>query len=379
MQDCLQMDELLPLLKLHRRELHKIPEEGFSEFETHQYLMKALAACHPDVIEPMLGTGIKVCFYGSGNRTIAFRSDIDALCIKEENDIDFVSQNVGFMHACGHDGHMATLLVLAKLLDENRQNLVDTVVLIFQPAEESTGGADPLIQAGVLDNPHVDEIYAMHLMPELPIGTIGSLAGALMAQTCELDIIIKGKTAHGAMPHKGIDAVAAAAHLYTLLQTSIARCIDPYQCALLTVGKLTAGVRRNIIADNAMLECTARTFSDDVYAVLRKHMLADISGIEASFGAKIELIERTYYPPVVNPKVLVDKIAAIAGDSYVTATPLMIAEDFSYYQRHVSGAYFFCGCGDDEYTMPIHSSSFNFDEAALLNGLNVFFHLICIK
>ena len=221
-------------LRAHRRALHQIPEVGYEEHETYAYLMEQLRALAPDDLKTYAETGIRAVFRGDGTgRVIAFRSDIDALPISEKTGCAFASRHPGKMHACGHDGHMANLLTFAQWLSEHRASLCDDVVLLFQPAEETIGGAKNMIEEGALENPHVEVVYGMHMMPDVPIGRISACAGPMMAQTCEMDIVIHGLASHGAMPHLGRDAVMAMAHLLTLLQTTVARSIDPAQPALL--------------------------------------------------------------------------------------------------------------------------------------------------
>ena len=364
-------------LRNHRRALHRIPELGFSEHKTHQYLLEQLKALRPDEIRVFAGTGIRAVFRGNGQgRVLGFRSDIDALPVKEETGCDFASTHEGFMHACGHDGHMATLLTFAQWVSEHRDRLIDDVVLLFQPAEETTGGAKPMVEEGALRNPDVDVIYGMHLMPDVPKGKVATCAGPIMAQTCELDIRIHGKSAHGATPHLGQDVVTAMGHLITLLQTSVARCIDPCQQALVTIGRVQAGTQRNIIAHEAVLEGIIRTYSNEVYAILEDRIRDDLKAIEAAFGVRTEMIKRVFYPCVSNDPEEFERVRALLGERFMQAKPKMTAEDFSYYQLSVPGVFVFCGVMDEEHTSPLHASTFNFDESALLNGLALYVSLV---
>jgi len=367
----------LELLRMHRRALHRIPEVGEAEHKTHAYLLKHLRALNPDDLRVFADTGVRAVFYGNGEgRTIAFRADIDALPVKEETGCSFASGHEGFMHACGHDGHMANLLTLAQWLCDHRSRLIDNVVLLFQPAEETVGGAKRMVDEGALENPHVDAIYGMHLMPDIPKGKVATCAGPLMAQTCEMDFVIHGKSAHGATPHLGVDAVSAMGHLLTLFQTTVARSVDPCQQALLTIGKVQAGTQRNILAGTAQLEGIVRTFSNKVYDGLEARILDDLKGLEAAFGVKTEFIKRVYYPCVENDPVEFERVKAVLGDRFVQAKPRMTAEDFSYYQLSVPGVFVFCGCMDETYTAPLHASTFNFDEEAMLPGLALFAGLV---
>jgi len=360
-----------------RRALHRIPEESGQERKTQRYVLDALAALEPDELAPCADTGVRAVFRGDGSgRSVAFRADMDALRITEGTGRADASEHPGCMHACGHDGHMACLLALARLVAGQRQQLRDHVVLLFQPAEESVGGAKRMIEAGALETPKVDAIYALHMMPDVPVGAIGTSVGALMASAGEVDITIHGRSAHGAMPHQGADAVAAAAHLYTLLQTTITRRLNPLERALITVGRLRAGERRNVIADKALLECTVRTFSNEVHAELLTYIQDDMRAVEAAFGVHCEMAQPFSYPCLFNDEGEVRRLAKAADGSILQVLPKMTAEDFSYFQHAAPGAYCFCGCMDDTHTAPLHNEKFDFDEHALLYGVQLFHNLI---
>ena len=375
-----EMKDYLEQLRRHRRALHQIPEIGEKEFKTQAYLLDKLEQLHPDDLRVFADTGVRAVFRGNGKgRVLAFRSDIDALPVIEETGCGYASQHSGFMHACGHDGHMANLLCFAQWLSGHRTDLADDVVLIFQPAEETVGGAKRMIDEGVLENPHVDVIYGMHMMPDVPKGKIACCAGPIMAQTCEMDFVIHGKSAHGATPHLGTDAITAMGHLLTLFQTTVARCVDPCQQALLTIGKVSAGMQRNILAEQAQMEGIVRTFSNKVYEGLEARIRADLQGIEAAFGVTTEFIKRVYYPCVENDPVEFERVKEVLGDSFIQAKPRMTAEDFSYYQLSVPGVFVFCGCMDDAHRAPLHASTFDFDEEALLPGLALFTQLVQMK
>ena len=364
-------------LKLHRRALHRIPEIGYMEKKTQAYLINQLSALDPDDLKTFADTGVRAVFKGNGTgRVVAFRSDIDALPVAEQTGACYASEHPGFMHACGHDGHMANLLTFAEIVAQYRNHLEDDVVLLFQPAEETVGGAKRMIDEGALENPHVDVIYGMHLMPDVSKGKIACCEGPIMAQTCEMDFVIHGKSAHGATPHLGVDSITAMAHLLTLLQTSVARCIDPCQQALITIGKVEAGTQRNILADEARMEGIVRTFSNQVYEQVEKRILDDIRGVESAFGVKIDFIKRVFYPCVENDPVEFSKVKSTAGERFVPAKARMTAEDFSYYQLSVPGVFAFCGCMDENHTSPLHASTFDFDEAALVPALELFCSLI---
>lgn len=367
----------LPRLQTHRRALHQIPEIGYHEQKTHEYLMRHLEALGPDDLRTFAKTGIRAVFKGpEGGRVMAFRADMDALPVAEETGCAFASRHEGFMHACGHDGHMANLLTFAEWVAANRQALSGSVVLLFQPAEETIGGAKRMIDEGALENPHVDVVYGMHMMPDVPKGHIACCEGPIMAQTSEIDFVIHGRSAHGATPHLGVDAVTAMAHLLTLFQTSVARCVDPCQQALITIGRVRAGEQRNILAATAQMEGIVRTFSNRVYEALEARMRADIAAVDAAFGTRTEMLKRVYYPCVENDVLEAARVREIVGERFVQAQPRMTAEDFSYYQLSVPGAFVFCGCMDEAHKSPLHAATFGFDEEALLPGLALFTRLV---
>ncbi len=367
----------LDRLRAHRRALHRMPEVGGQEHETQAYLLDALRALSPDDLRVFADTGVRAVFRGNGRgRVVAFRADIDALPVQEQTGCAYASKRAGFMHACGHDGHMANLLTFAHWLRDHREALVDDVVLLFQPAEETVGGAKRMIEEGALEDPHVDAIYGMHMMPDVPRGKIACCAGPIMAQTCEMDFIIHGQGAHGATPHLGRDAVTAMAHLLTLLQTTVARSVDPCKQALITIGKVRAGEQRNILADRAELQGIVRTFSNAVYEGLEARIRDDLRAVEAAFGVQTEFIKRVYYPCVENDEAEFARVRALLGDRFVPAQPRMTAEDFSYYQLSVPGVFVFCGCGDEAHCAPLHAPTFDFDEEALIHGLALFMGLV---
>ncbi len=373
----IEAEGYLDLLRTHRRALHKIPEVGYTEEKTHAYLMEHLKALAPDDLRVFAKTGIRAVFRGNGTgRVVAFRSDIDALPVTEATGCPFASEHAGFMHACGHDGHMANLLTFAQWIADHRDKLADDVVLIFQPAEETVGGAKPMIDEGALENPHVDVIYGMHMMPDVPKGKIAACAGPIMAQTSEINFIVRGKAAHGATPHLGTDAITASAHMLTMFQSSVARTVDPSQPAVLTVGKITGGRQRNILAEEVVMEGIVRTFSNDVYDKLEARILADMKAVETAFDVTTEMDKRVFYPCVNNDETEFERVKAVLGERFMQAKPKTTAEDFSFYQLHAPGVFVFCGCMDENHTAPLHANTFDFDETALVPGLALFAGLV---
>lgn len=355
-----------------RRDLHKIPEIGFAEFKTHEYIMGFLNKIDGLKVTPMAKTGIKVVIDVGAKETVAFRADIDALCIEEKNTVDFASTHKGYMHACGHDGHTAMLMTIVAFLSENRDKLKQNIVCLFQPAEESTGGATVMIEEGILENPKVDKIYAYHIWPAIEQGKIGVRAGASLAGTTEFNIDIKGKSSHGASPQDGIDTIVAATSIIQALQTVVTKNISPIKPAILNVGKLVAGTARNIVAEEARIEGILRSFDNDMHTFMENRIKEIVKGHEKTYGVQAEFSTEVRYPVVYNDEKLVAELYDILDKDVIMENELfMTAEDFAEYQKYVPGVLMLLGAGNKEkgFTNPLHSSSFNFDESIMLLGL----------
>jgi len=365
------------LLRSFRRALHRIPEPAHAEHKTQRFVLECLSKTGADVIE-RVGTGVKAVYRAPRSAgTLCFRADMDALSITEENDVPYASLSKGYMHACGHDGHMAVLLAFASLLAAHRERMPYDVVLLFQPAEESVGGAKGMVAAGVLQNPGVDAVFGLHLMPHVPQGRIGVKVGALMAAASEFEITITGKSAHAAMPHEGVDALLAAAYLVVQLQGVVSRDTDPFEPCVVSVGKICGGEARNVIAREVVLQGTARSYSKAVADRTRERIGALLVGLHAGMGVTAEFVETMYYPPVVNDERLAKKAARLLGDMACEPAPLMTAEDFAYYQREAPGLFLFLGCRNEGkgFTHALHTPRFDFDEEALVTGLEAFWRI----
>ncbi|MEG1871053.1 MAG: amidohydrolase [Peptostreptococcaceae bacterium] len=358
-------------LKEHRHKLHEIGEIGRKEFRTSKYIRNYLDKLGVEY-RVYLETGIVGIIKGNNPvKTIAFRSDIDAL-----------STDNGVEHLCGHDGHMSVLLGLVEYLNNNKDSINDNIVFIFQPAEEAPGGAEELIKLGALKDYNVDEIFGLHIYPEIEEGYIGVRDGYFLAQAGEFDIDVVAKSAHGAMPQNGIDAVVVAANIVNSLQTIVSRNISPIDNAVVTIGKMKSGTVRNIIAENARLEGTIRTFSPKTYEIIKKRINEIVSGCEAIYNCKINLEIRNLYPAVNNDKKLHDElIEVVDSEKIVRLDPLMISEDFAYYQKEVPGLFFMLGSKNEEkgYINGLHNAKFNFDENIFLNALEIYINLLKSK
>lgn len=364
-----------------RRDLHKIPEESMKEYETQKYLVNELKKLHPDKLDVFAGTGIRAVFFAENPKeTIGFRADMDALCMRENTGHDYISKNEGMMHACGHDGHMSILLTFGRYISERRNLLKQNVVLIFQPGEEGTGGAKIMIDDGALKNPDIDKMFGIHLDPSLEEGKVGTRIGYLMASTTEFDIDIKGVTAHGATPHLGVDAIVAASQLVGQLQTIVSREVDPLKKAVVTIGKMTGGDTRNIIAGNAKLEGIFRAYDDAVVDDINKAIEDRLIGIEKSFGVKCSYSPYAHYPAVNNDEKATRQVMnAVDSDDLIILEPRMIAEDFSFYQKEIPACFMFLGIKKEQYVYPLHSNQFDFEEHSLLYGLEVYARLLNLE
>lgn len=369
---------LLDDIVKNRRALHQIPETALEEFKTKEYLKNYLISIGLEPQE-IVETGLFVYIEGKDKENcIAFRSDIDALNIKEETGAEFESKHVGKMHACGHDGHMTTLLAFAKYLT-TIQPLDKSVLLIFQPAEESPGRAKDIVETGLLKKYNVKAIYGIHLFPELPEGTVASKEGPFFAQAALMTTTITGKSGHGAMPHKTIDPLMAFTKIVDGYQTIVSRNLSPFDPGVVTIGKFCGGSAQNIIADTVNFWGTIRTFKEENTEFIIERIKEIHRGIELSYRVKIDEKIDIVYPPVVNDKELYKKfVETMKNMNYVEHEALTISEDFAYYQKEVPGIFMLLGTRSEEkgFVYPLHSCHFNFDEKVLLKGVEAFARIL---
>lgn len=350
-------------VRTYRRELHKIPEVGFCEVNTSKYIREKMESFGYEV-KSVAKTGL-IAFAPGENieESIAFRADMDGLKILEETNIEFESENYDYMHACGHDGHMSILLGFAHYITTIK-SLNKGILFIFQPAEEGPGGAEVIVNEGVLDQYNVKHVFGLHLFPGLNEGEIGIKSGSMMAQTAEFDIDIKAESGHGAVPHKANDGIIVAAQLINSFQSIISRNINPIEGSVLTIGTINGGERRNIIAENIRLEGTVRAFDKEVYSKIKTRMSDVTKGLEVMFNVNINLEFRDMYPAVRNDRKLLRRIIKFfPEEKIVEIDPMMLAEDFAYYQESVPSLFFMLGVRNEElgYIHQLHSSKFNFN------------------
>ncbi len=365
------------LLSELRRGLHRIPETGFAIPKTHEFVMQYLQELQPDVLATIGDMGIKAVFYApNATKTVAVRADMDALPVCECNEVPYKSLHEGYMHACGHDAHMAMALVCAKMVSEMVQRKKN-VVFLFQPAEETTGGARPMIEAGALKDPVVDEIYGLHISPYFPKGVVACKSGTLMASVNDVDITIKGRGSHGALPQDGIDALVAAASFVLNAQTIVSRNVDPTLMGVLSIGKIEGGSARNVVCDRVSLKATIRSYEESVSDLILQRMQEMLRGLELQYGVQCWMNRVSGYPPVVNDAALTEAARArFTATEWVQAQAMSIAEDFSFYQKATGGVFAFLGCLDEQHQEPLHSGRFSFDEAVMMNGVEYFLRVI---
>jgi amidohydrolase len=369
-----------------RRHLHAHPELSNQEHETSQYVLERLKEFGFDEVEVVAGTGVVALVEGTApgaqdGPTLAYRADIDALPIEEVNNVDYASQNEGVMHACGHDVHTTIGLGVAAEVLRRRDELAGRVKFIFQPAEEATPqdepvGAEKMALAGVLDDPDVDAIFALHCQPALDVGTIGHTGGPVWASSGLVDIEITGKKAHGALPHEGVDAGLVASQIVVSLQSVISRMTDARDACVLSFGEISAGDSYNILPERAKMTGILRSLSAEVSEAAKKKIRKMAQGIAEGFGAEADVSFTQGARPVHNDLELEEATVDILRDALPDGTlvdfpPQLAAEDFAAFSRRVPGCYLFLGIRNEAegITSGLHTPTFDVDEACLPLGV----------
>ena len=348
-----------------RRNLHRIPEVQWDLPETAEYVRSALEGLKCRVFSPV-GDAVCAFFDFGAEEAIGFRADMDALPIAEVSNRDYISTHPGRMHACGHDGHMAIALELARRLDR-KENLTHNVLLIFQPAEESPGGAKIICDTGVLEQHRVKAVFGLHLWPGLEKGVVFSREQELMASGSELSVDVYGKSSHIGNAAAGIDATAAAVELYRLVRQAESS-YSPETYRLMNFGQMHSGTVRNALSAHARMEGSLRAFQQEVFDGLREKLYAAAQKVEQEFGCRVEITLGDSYPAVMNDPALLARVQA-AAPVKMLEKPSMTSEDFSWYQRFAGGIFFFLGLGD---VPALHSTNFDFDDSLLVKGADFF-------
>jgi len=362
------VEALNPQLIEWRRDFHRHPELANQERRTSS-VVRAFLESLKIPVRPVAGTGLVGVLEGqAGGKTVALRADMDALPLLEEGPKEYISQNAGATHACGHDGHMAILMGTAKVLAKRKRELKGKVVFLFQPSEERIpGGAKGMIEEGALEG--VDAVFGLHLWQMLPTGKIASVPGPMMAAPDEFTIKIIGRGGHGSTPHLTVDPVLVASYLVINLQSVVSRNVDPLRSAVLTVGAISGGTIYNIIPCDATLMGTVRTFDPQVQDLMERRIREVVAGTCATFGAACEIRYERGYPAVVNDPAMASVVHNVARktlgeQSVINIDPVMGGEDFAYFLKKAPGAFIFFGMGDGT-TYPHHHPGFDIDEKSL--------------
>lgn len=388
-----QADALEPKLIEWRRHFHQYPELSNREVKTGARLAELLRGRGIEVQHPVAKMGVVgILRGGKPGPVIGLRADIDALPVTERSSLPFASREkstfngieTGVMHACGHDGHMAILLGVAEILSKNKSELRGTIKFIFQPAEEGAppgeeGGASLMIKEGVMDNPKVDVVFGLHIQSLVPLGTVAYRSEGLMASVDNLNIKVKGRGAHGATPWDSVDPIVVASQIVLGLQTIVSRQTELTKAAaVITVGSFHAGIRRNIIPEEATLEGTIRTFDADMQKKVHEKIKTSATRIAESAGATADVTIDILYPVTYNDPALTRQMAptlerVVGKDNAKVISPVTMAEDFSFYQQKVPGFFFFVGAYSPDRkpaAQPTHhTADFMIDERCLVIGV----------
>lgn len=362
----------------YRRHAHRFPEVSWEEQETQRWIIRTLQSFGITDITAMAGTGVKAVVQGDRpGRTVLWRADIDALPVLEEVHAPYASERRGTMHACGHDSHIAVALGLARLVAAARAQMAGTVVFAFQPAEEVGGGARPMIAAGILDDPHVEEVFGFHADSSIPCGTIAASPGHFMAAPGSFELTIHGQGGHAGLPHRSVDPVVCAAYVLTTLQTVISRNLSPNKAGVLSIGQIQGGTRGNIIPDSVFIAGTVRAYEPETLKLLQLRFEQIVRGVTDAFGATFDLTYREGLPSVVNDEASTELVRALAarflGEAAVLPDRTTMSDDFALFLQARPGCYFLLGVRNEEWGIiePNHSPRWDLDERALILGVEL--------
>jgi amidohydrolase len=375
-----EAEALFPQLVAWRRDFHQHPELGFQEVRTAGVVADHLRTLGLEVSTGIGKTGVVAVVEGTATPadapTVLLRFDMDALPIIEQTGLPFQSQNPGVMHACGHDGHTAIGMGVAQLLTQHREQLPGRVMLVFQPAEETTQGAQAMIDDGALEVLKPQAAFGLHLWSRLPLNQVIVQSGPLWASAGRFTITVQGRGGHGAMPHETVDATVVASHIVVALQSIVARNVDPAATAVVTVGSFASGDAWNIISERATLIGTVRSFDKVVHELLVRRITEIAHGVCAAFGATCEVDAVGHVPATVNSEAgaaLMDKVAeqVVGREQIAQVAPMMVGEDMAEFLNRAPGCYILVGASDPAGPMhsPHHNPSFDFDERMLPTGV----------
>jgi amidohydrolase len=362
-----------------RRDFHRHPELAFKEKWTANTIANYLLDLGLKVQTGVAKTGVVGLLEGKNpGKTVLLRADMDALPLHEDNDVPYRSQNDKIMHACGHDGHMAILLIVAKILAYHRGELTGQIKFVFQPGEEGFAGARLMIEQGVLQNPTVDTAFGLHLNTGIPVGSLALRACNMMACMDSFTITIRGKGGHAASPEGGVDAMLMSAQLISALQSLISKEVSPSTPLVLHVGTIHGGSAFNIIAERVELKGTVRTHDNELRNSMPERINRVAKGVTEALRGSHELDYQFGYPPVVNDSAMVELvkhvgIQVVGAEQVLEISPVMMSDDMGFFLEEVPGCYFFVGAGNAEkgFNQPHHNPRFDFDEEALVVGARV--------
>lgn len=371
-----EAQELFEYTQFLRRDFHRHPELGFQEFRTSGVVARELNALGLEVTAGVAKTGVVGLLEGARpGPVVMLRFDMDALPIVEESLAEYTSTYPGVMHACGHDGHTAIGLTVARLLQAHREEISGTVKLVFQPAEEGLGGAEGMIAEGVLDNPIPDVALGLHLWNDRPVGWLGVTSGPAMASSDIFQVKISGKGGHGAIPHLAVDPVLASAHIVTALQSIVSRNVSPLQTAVVSVTAIQGGEAFNVIPQSVELKGTLRTFDPAVREVAVRRFEEIIQNTAAAMGCKAEINLKKLTPALINDEHVAARVQRVAqallpGDTLEREFSTMGAEDMAFFLEKIPGCFVFVGSANHELGLdaPHHHPRFDVDERALPRG-----------
>jgi len=371
-----EAQELFPYNQQLRRDFHRHPELGFQEVRTAGIVARDLTELGLEVSTGIGKTGVVATLEGSRpGPVLLVRFDMDALPIQEETGAEYASETPGVMHACGHDGHTAIGLTVAKMLEAHKDELGGTVKLVFQPAEEGLGGAEAMVADGVLDQPKPGQSLSLHLWNDKPLGWIGVTPGPAMSASDRFTVKIIGRGGHGAAPYITIDPVVAGAQVITALQNIVSRNVDPLEAAVVTVTSMVGGEAFNVIPESVVLKGTIRTFNPEVRSIVMERFEAIASGVSNAMGCQAEVDLKSITPAVSNDPVIAAQVFEVANKIYPQAEistdeRTMGSEDMAYMMDDIPGCYFFIGSADHERGLDAghHHPKFDFNEGALTTG-----------
>lgn len=372
-----QAQALFPYTQAMRRDFHMHPEIGFQEVRTSGIIARELRELGLEVSTGIAKTGVVALVEGAQpGPVVMLRFDIDALPIHEDTGAEYASQTPGVMHACGHDGHTAIGLTVAKLLHANRENFTGTFKLVFQPAEEGMGGAQTMVKEGALEGPTPSRSLGLHIWNGKPLGWVGIAAGPVMAGASSFKIVISGKGGHGAIPHLSIDPVLASAQIITALQSIVSRNVDAQKAAVVTIASIHGGDAFNVIPPQVEMSGTIRFFDPEVGRFVHQRFEEIIRGVAASMQCQAEIEISDITPPVINETATTTSVLRAAKNVFPTENPdttpyvTMGSEDFAYFQQKAPGTYFFVGSNNEARGLHYghHHPKFDFDEEVLVRG-----------